>query len=221
MSVDANPALVPPVDDAAILALERPHRSLWTYYVLSALAVPPAFPFLILPLWFRFHTMRYRFTAEGISMSWGILFRREIIIQYARIQDIHLRSNVVERWLGLARVQVQTASGNAAAEMTLEGLREYAAVRDFLYARMRGVKTGAPGGAGAHGAADGGVGVGVGDAAGAELAALLREVAGELRAMRLALGHDCAGSRGSGGASAGGGAVPPGGRAGGGGAADV
>ena len=37
-------------------------------------------------------------------MSWGILFRREVIIQFARIQDIHLRSNVVERWLGLGRI---------------------------------------------------------------------------------------------------------------------
>src|SRR5688572_10027080 len=84
--------------------------------------------------------MRYQFTDEGISMSWGILFRREVIINYARIQDIHLRSNVVERWLGLAKILVQTASGSAAAEMTLEGLTNADEVRDFLYARMRGVK---------------------------------------------------------------------------------
>ncbi|MEO5960562.1 MAG: PH domain-containing protein, partial [Opitutaceae bacterium] len=105
--------------EAAILAIERPHPSLWTYYLLSMLAVFPLLPLFILPLWFRYYTMRYKFTNEGISMSWGILFRREIIIQYARIQDIHLRSNLVERWFGLAKVLVQTASGNAAAEMTL------------------------------------------------------------------------------------------------------
>ncbi len=84
--------------------------------------------------------MRYKFTDEGISMSWGILFRREIIVNYARIQDIHLRSNFVERWFGLARVLVQTASGNAGAELALEGLKEFEAIRDFLYTRMRGVK---------------------------------------------------------------------------------
>jgi len=84
--------------------------------------------------------MRYRFDEEGISMSWGILFRREIIINYARIQDIHLQSNLVERWFGLARILVQTASGNSGAEMTIVGLREYEGVRDFLYSRMRGVK---------------------------------------------------------------------------------
>jgi putative membrane protein len=120
--------------------------------------------------------MRYKFTDEGISMSWGILFRRQIIINYARIQDIHLRSNLVERWLGLARVLVQTASGSAGAEMTLEGFKEFEAVRDFLYSKMRGVKDPAhPPAAPAAAAAD------------TALAAALREVARELRATRLAL----------------------------------
>lgn len=156
--------------DAAILGITRPHPSLWTYYLLTCLAFPPAFPFLILPAWFRYHTMRYRFDAEGISMSWGILFRREIILNYARIQDIHLKSNLVERWLGLGRILIQTASGNSGAEMVIEGIREYEAVRDFLYARMRGVSEPAPAKT-ATGEPD-------------ELAAALREVAAELRALR-------------------------------------
>ncbi|HTL67103.1 MAG TPA: PH domain-containing protein [Lacunisphaera sp.] len=162
--------------DAAILALERPDKSLLTYYLLSALVIPPLFPILGTYLYFRYHTMRYKFTDEGISMSWGILFRRQIIINYARIQDIHLRSNVVERWLGLARILVQTASGSSSAEMTIEGLKEFEALRDFLYLKMRGVKDhpvpaatpAPPASAGANG----------------ELAAALREVAGELRAVR-------------------------------------
>ncbi len=171
----------PPPPDATIFPIERPHPDLLKYYLLSCLIIPPLFPFLALPAYFRYHTMRYRFTAEGVSMSWGVLFRREIIINYARIQDIHLRSNVVERWLGLARVLVQTASGNASAEMTLEGLKEFESVRDFLYHKMRGVKdphptadaTPAPS---AHApAADG------------DLAAALREVAAELRALRAEL----------------------------------
>ena len=168
----------PPPDDSAIFAIERPHANLFTYYWLSLLIFPPLLPVLILPAWFRYHTMRYKFTNEGISMRWGILFRREVIVNYARIQDIHLRSNFVERWLGLGRVLVQTASGNAGAEMTLEGLKEFEAVRDFLYARMRGVKD--PGGhhhtaaAATSSASD----------ADQELAAALREVAEELRDIR-------------------------------------
>src|SRR5829696_7999468 len=114
-----------PPSDAAILAIERPHPNLFTYYWVALLIFPPLLPVMILPVWFRYHTMRYTFTAEGISMRWGILFRREVIVNYARIQDIHLRSNIIERWLGLARVLVQTASGTAGAEMTLEGLKEF------------------------------------------------------------------------------------------------
>ena len=146
---------------------------------MTCLIIPPLFPLLVLPAYFRYHTMRYKFTEEGLSMSWGILFRRQIIINYARIQDIHLRSNVVERWLGLARVLVQTASGSSGAEMTLEGFKEYEAVRDFLYSKMRGVKDPA-----VHHPASTSPSATLPDS---ELAAVLREVAGEMREMRLVL----------------------------------
>ena len=169
------------MNDAAILAIERPHPNLFTYYWVSLLVVPPLLPILILPVWFRYHTMRYKFTDEGISMRWGILFRREVIVNYARIQDIHLRSNIVERWFGLGRVLVQTASGNAGAEMTLEGLKEFEAVRDFLYARMRGVKEPMSPHA-SHGASQS-----AGSGGDPELVAALREVTQELRGIRLAL----------------------------------
>lgn len=128
-------------------------------------------------------------------MRWGILFRREIILNYARIQDIHLRSNLVERWLGLARILVQTASGSAAAEITIEGLKEFEAVRDFLYSKMRGVKDavkrispGAAHPAESPAALDG--------ATGAELAVVLREAASELRAIRKSLAPQPGGDSG-------------------------
>src|SRR5688500_14274172 len=90
------------------------------YYVIASFAFLPMMPFALLYFYFRYHTMRFQFDEEGISMSWGILFRREITLTYARIQDIHLTSNLVERWLRLAKIQIQTASASAAAEMTLE-----------------------------------------------------------------------------------------------------
>jgi putative membrane protein len=168
--------------DRQIRAISRPDKALWTYYILAALAFPPAFPVLIVYLYFRYHTMRYRFSDDGISMSWGILFRREIIVNYARIQDIHLKSNVVERWLGLARILVQTASGGHGAEMTIEGIKQFEALRDFLYERMRGVKDHRP----VSGAAVPAV---AGDpASGSEdLATTLQAIAGELRAIRQAV----------------------------------
>jgi putative membrane protein len=170
-----------PARDQQIQAITQPDKALWTYYLLSAIAFPPAFPFLAPYLWFRYHTMRFKFTDDGISMSWGILFRREVIVNYARIQDIHLRSNFVERWLGLARILVQTASGDSSAEMTIEGIREFEALRDFLYSRMRGVKDHAHPPAPAATLSP----LPAGDAG--ELVAALRETAAELRAVREAL----------------------------------
>jgi uncharacterized membrane protein YdbT with pleckstrin-like domain len=130
----------PPVPES-ILALRRPHRALWTYYIITAICTGPGVVFTLPYLFFRYHTLRYRFDAEGIHMKVGILFRREINLTYARIQDIHLRSGVLQRWLGFANVQIQTASGSAGPEMVIEGFKEYEAIRDFLYTRMRGYQS--------------------------------------------------------------------------------
>lgn len=154
----------------SIARITRPIDSLMTYYVLKAAATFLAFPITMAVLYFRFHTMKYQFSEEGIRMSWGIIFRHEVVLNYARIQDIHLRSNAVERILGLARIEIQTASGASESEMTLEGLTDTEAMRDFLYSRMRG-------------AAD----ARHGHTPEAGLAGVLHEVAGELRAVRLAL----------------------------------
>ena len=130
----------PPTDAelARVLHMERPHPNLMWYYALASLLAGPFFLVPLVPLYFRYHTMRYRFDADGVKMSWGILFRREVSLTYARVQDIHLTSNLVERWLGLAEVKLSTASGSSSAEMTIEGIREFELVRDFLYAKMRG-----------------------------------------------------------------------------------
>jgi putative membrane protein len=131
--------------------------------------------------------MRYRFDEDGISMRWGILFRREIVLSYARFQDIHLSSNAVERWLGLARIEIQTASGSAKAEMTIEGLLEFEAIRDFLYNRMRGLHRN-PHGTDRTAVAGARTQSGISGPDAAAIAEALREVARELRRVREVLG---------------------------------
>ena len=155
----------------AIAAIEVPSPQLLKLYILRAIASTIAFPVTMTLLFFRYHTMRYRFDAEGIHMRWGILLRREIMLNYSRIQDIQLRSNVIERWLGLARIEIQTASGSAGSEMVLEGLLNFVQVRDFLYSRMRGARHQDV----AH------------EGASPTLAGVLGEVAAELRALRQAI----------------------------------
>ena len=172
--------------------------------MLVSLLAGPLFFVVLIPLYFRYHSMRYVFDGEGVTMRWGVLFRREISLAYARLQDIHLTSNAVERWLGLAKVQLQTASGSAKAEMTIEGLLEFESVRDLLYEKMRGSRvrgTGSPAGRGAGAAR---VAIEAGDTA--RLIQALHAVTYELAAVRTLLERSAAltankperGSRGEG-----------------------
>jgi putative membrane protein len=176
-----------PFTEADIFAIKRPHARLLWLYVIRAALTGPGLVILMPLLFFRYETMRFRFDAEGIHMRWGILFRRQVNLTYARIQDIHLTSGLIQRWLGLADVKIQTASGSSGAEMTLEGLLEFEAVRDFLYTRMRGYRyrfTGAQE-APARAPHD--------DALATEL---LREAVDELRAARVALERQTGSGRG-------------------------
>lgn len=145
------------------MALARPHPLLLKYYIICSLFAGPFFPLVILPLFFKYETLRYRFDAEGVFMSWGILWRREVNLTYRRIQDIHLTRNIIQRWLGLATVSIQTAAGSASPEMQIEGILAAEELRDFLYERMRG------------GAAD------VGDKPADEALTLLRGIRDDLR----------------------------------------
>jgi len=152
--------------------IERPAPALLRYYLLCACAAGPFFPVAVIPLLARYYTLRYRFDHDGIAMRWGVLFRREIYLTYRRIQDIHLNRNLVQRWFSLATVTVQTAAGSAQPEMQIEGVLEAEALRDYLYARMRGIQDG--------GAASAGDGEPAAEqwptAAGNETLTLLREI---------------------------------------------
>jgi uncharacterized protein len=121
-------------------AITRPAPVLMTYYALVSLLAGPAFVFALMPLVCKYLTLRYRFDEKGISTSYGVFFKRETLLTYRRIQDIHLTHNIVQRWMGLATVSIQTASGSAGAEMSIEGVLEAEALRDFLYQRMRGAR---------------------------------------------------------------------------------
>jgi uncharacterized protein len=121
-------------------AIQRPAPILLRYYALASVLAGPFFPVAFIPLLFKYETLKYRFDEHGIAMTWGLLFRREIYLTYRRIQDIHLTRNIIQRWMGLATVAVQTASGSATPEMCIDGVLEAGSLRDFLYSRMRGAR---------------------------------------------------------------------------------
>jgi uncharacterized membrane protein YdbT with pleckstrin-like domain len=121
-------------------AIERPDKSLLKYFALMSLLTGPGIIVMFVPLFFKYETLRYKFEDDGMSMSWGILFRHEIHLTYRRIQDIHLSRNLIQRWLGLSTLSIQTASGSASPEMNIEGILEAEQLRDYLYSKMRGAR---------------------------------------------------------------------------------
>lgn len=119
-------------------SIERPDELLLRYYAIQSLFGLIFFPIIFIPLWIRYTTLRYRFDDEGVGMSVGLLFKRETYLTYRRIQDIHVSRGLIQRWLGLTTVSIQTASGSSTPELTIEGIRDPDQLRDWLYRRMRG-----------------------------------------------------------------------------------
>ena len=166
--------------------LDRPAPILLWYYVIISLLYTVGFVVMMPMLFFRYHTLRFKFDDDGILLSWGVLFRREIQLTYRRIQDIHVTRNILQRWMGLANVAIQTASGSAGAEMIIEGVLEADALRDFLYKKMRGAR-----------GDDEQTGDVPSDAVGApddEALVLLRQIRDEIRAQGSARNRDTGGA---------------------------
>lgn len=128
------------MNEQEILSITRPHPRLLTLYIIRSILSGPGIVFALPMSLFRYYTMEYKFDPAGLTMSWGFFFKRQTTLSYSRIQDIHLENGIIQRWLGLADIQIQTASGSAEAEIVIEGILEYESVRNFLYTRMRGYK---------------------------------------------------------------------------------
>lgn len=181
--------------------IDRPDRKQVTLIILSSvfaslISCGFATPFVLLgiiPVLIRYYTTRYRFDESGVGVSWGFLFKQESHLTFDKIQDIHLRRGLLERWLGLGTVDVQTASGSAGAEVSLYGLTEFDEVRDFLYKEMRSAR-----GMDRPKKTKEGVGGPITQASGDEAIALLREIRDEVqRLQREASRPDSAGEGGA------------------------
>jgi len=58
--------------------LERPHPNLLKYYLLAFILAGSFVPLAALTSFLRYRTLRYHFDDEGVSMRWGVLFRKDI-----------------------------------------------------------------------------------------------------------------------------------------------
>ncbi len=80
------------------------------------------------------HAIGYSERADDLLVVSGILFRRLVLVPYGRMQLVDVRRGPLERYLGLATVQLHTAA--ATTDATIPGLspEEAGRLRDQLAA---------------------------------------------------------------------------------------
>ncbi|GGL88886.1 membrane protein [Streptomyces fumigatiscleroticus] len=75
----------------------------------------------------NWRSWRYAERADDLLISRGVLWRRETVVPYGRMQLVEVTSGPVERHFGLASVQLHTAA--AATDATIPGLHPAEAER--------------------------------------------------------------------------------------------
>ena len=88
----------------------------------------------------------YIVTDRSLRIRSGVVWLREMTMTFANIQGIRVNANPIERWLGLANVEVQSAGGGGSTEHghpssghvgTFAGVDNAEAIRDLLVDRLR------------------------------------------------------------------------------------
>jgi putative membrane protein len=64
---------------------------------------------------------RFYLTPEAAILDTGIVWKRRRMVPRARVQEVHLTQNAVQRFLGIVEVKIEGAGGGG-AEITLSGL---------------------------------------------------------------------------------------------------
>ena len=112
-----------------------------------AIAVAAAGVLLYGALWImygrRARSWRYRERADDLLIDHGLLFRKQVVVPYGRMQFVDVKVDPLDRLLGIATVQLHTAA--AATDARIPGLvpEQAQQLRDRLaelgQARMSGL----------------------------------------------------------------------------------
>lgn len=82
----------------------------------------------------NWRSWRYAERADDLLISRGVLWHEETVVPYGRMQLVEVTSGPVERWFGLASVQLHTAAAATDAEIPGLDPAEAERLRDRLTA---------------------------------------------------------------------------------------
>lgn len=110
--------------------------------VIAAITIPTLVLILFAAIWIPLYygTIVYQLTNSEISWKRGVWFRQTGIVPYNRITNIDIVQGPVMRALGISALRIQTAgySGQAVAELRLQGIREPGELRELVMGFVRG-----------------------------------------------------------------------------------
>ena len=111
----------------------------WLLITVPILAWIPAF----------YRSLRYVIDSDAIRAKKGVFWRKRVAVPYAKITNIDMTQDPVERVFNLGTVHVQTAGAGGAqggrAELKLVGVRDLDGLRDTIMERVRASVLAAPG----------------------------------------------------------------------------
>ncbi len=110
--------------------------------VTAAIAVPTLAAILFIAAWIPlyYRSVVYQLTDSEISWKRGVWFRQTGIVPYTRITNIDILQGPIMRALGVSALRIQTAgySGQAVAELRLQGIEDPETLRELILGHVRG-----------------------------------------------------------------------------------
>lgn len=82
----------------------------------------------------RYRSWSYREREDDLIVSRGLLVRRLSVVPYGRMQFLDVTAGPIDRWFGLATVQLHTAAATSDAQIPGLDLAEAERLRDRLAA---------------------------------------------------------------------------------------
>lgn len=116
-----------------------------TAFIFVPIVIIVVFVIYWIPLYYK--TMQYTLTEDEITWQRGVWFKKTGIVPHNRITNVDMSQGPVSRMLGIAFLKVQTAgysapsgSGGGAAELRIEGVRQYEELQNVIMEFVRGKK---------------------------------------------------------------------------------
>lgn len=67
------------------------------------------------------HSFRFSIDETGFKKQYGIIHKQEVSIPYKQIQNVNITRSLLDRFLGLSRVCIETAGGSATVKRDVVG----------------------------------------------------------------------------------------------------